>query len=122
MKGKKHIIFLIFIIALIARVGVFAFVNVDSYIEDSNKVKTLEKQIQQLKNENNWLTYKIKDASTDAFIEKHAREDLMLAKKGETVIYFNFNKPGNSKNINNVEESRNFFEKMFYKLLHLFQK
>ena len=122
MKNKKHLIFLILIVALLAKASVFAFVNIDSYIEDSKRVKTLENQIQQLKDENNWLTYQIKNASTDAFIEKHAREDLMLAKKGETVIYFNFNKPKNSENINNAKESRNFFQKMLYKLLHLFQK
>jgi cell division protein FtsB len=122
MKKKKNVIILIFAIALFIRAGVFAFVNVVSFMEDTGRVNKLEQQISELKDENNWFKYEIKDSSTDAFIEKKAREDLMLAKKGETVVYFKFNNPTAESNEKDKKEGGNFLEKMFNKLLHLFQK
>ena len=118
---SRNIILILLLFAILLKVGTFAFINVVSYIEDNKKIQLLQKELKELNNENDWLTYKIKYASSNAFIEKYAREKLMLAKKGETVVYFDFDDNTETK-ASAEKQSENFFKKMLDKLLHLFQK
>ncbi len=122
MRKKKNVIPAVFAVSLIIYLSVMAFVNLASYVQDTSRIDYLTKQIAHVSAENQRLKYEITDASTDAFVERKAREDLMLAKKGETVVYFKFDEPLGGEGNSSAEENKNFFEKTLDKLLHLFQK
>ncbi len=120
MKQKRNIVIKIFLFSLVFYLALINVIYFVSFIQDKNKLQNLESRINSLKVQNEYLSVEIKNEKTDNFIEKVARENLMLAKKGETVIYFNFantNKPANNKPTTN-----GFLEKTFVKVLHLFKK
>jgi cell division protein FtsB len=89
------------------------------YFKARSDVKTAEKEVVTLTQENKELNDKIKELNTAFTIEKIARESLCLAKPNETVIYFK-----NTETPTAVEETEksNFFQKALKNLLKLFQK
>jgi len=120
MKQKGNIIIKIFLFSLIFYLALINVIYFVSFIQDKNKLRNLESRINALKIQNEYLSVEIKNEKTDEFIEKVAREELMLAKKGETVIYFNFLNTNNNNAQNKITDS--FLQKTFAKVLHLFKK
>lgn len=89
------------------------------YFEARSKVKTAEKEVATLIQENKELNDKIKQLNTTFAIEKIARESLCLAKPNETVIYF---KDTQGSTAAEETENSNFFQRILKNLLKLFQK
>jgi len=118
MKQKRNTVIKIFLFSLIFYLILVNSIYFVSFMQDRDKLHNLKTRINTLETQNDYLSVEIKNEKTDKFIEKVAREKLMLAKKGETIIYFNF-----ADNIKQKENtSNNFLEKTFTKVLHLFKK
>ncbi len=118
MKKNKKLALKIFLISALFYLSVVDIVYISTYFNDKRDISELKTKLASIKSENAKLESQIKNSSNPAFIEKIAREKLMLAKKGETVIYF---KPESKPAKKETEtEKSNFFKKMLYKLLHLF--
>lgn len=119
MNRRGNIVIKVFLYSLIFYLVLINIIYFVSFIQDKNKLSNLESRINTLKVQNDYLSVEIKNEKTDEFIEKVAREELMLAKKGETVIYFNFSNTNNNAQ-NKMTES--FLQKTLAKVLHLFKK
>ncbi len=120
MKNNKHIALKIFLISALFYLSVVDIIYIATYFSDTKNIASLKEKLQTLQTENKRLDENIENSSNPQFIEKIAREKLMLAKKGETVIYFETT--GEKTNGKTVSKKSNFFKKILYKLLHLFQK
>ncbi len=96
-------------------------IYIATYFGDKKEIANLKMQLASVQSENKILKEKIKDSQTPAFIEKFARENFMLAKKGETVIYFAAKEKKNTVKPVTEEKNPGIFEKIWLKLLHLFQ-
>ncbi len=89
------------------------------YCEAHSQVKNTEKQIVVLEQENEKAKEEIRELQTQFMIEKFARENLGLAKNGETIIYFKNSLP----KVNETQQVKNnFFQKLIENLLKLFKK
>ena len=119
MNRKGSIVRKIFLFSLIFYLVLINLIYFVTFLQDKNKLSNLESRINALQVQNDYLSVEIKNEKTDDFIEKVAREKLMLAKKGETVIYFNF---GDANNGSKNKTTDSFLQKTFTKVLHLFQK
>jgi cell division protein FtsL len=89
------------------------------YFNTKQQAQELSTKIADLKNQNEQIQQEIQAATTQAFIEEKAREDLMLAKSGETIIYFKWDQPQQQTT---AAQNGNFIKKFFDSLLKLFQK
>lgn len=90
------------------------------YFSAKREYNNLSTEIGSLKAQNDEIKKEIQSVNTQEFIEKIAREDLMLAKNGETIVYFKWEKTQNSQGKNT--QSENFLKKFLDNLLKLFQK
>ena len=77
-------------------------------------------KVSELRAQNEQIKKEIQFVNTQEFIEKIARENLMLAKNGETIVYFKWDKNQNSQPVSS--QSENFLKKFFDNLLKLFKK
>jgi cell division protein FtsB len=121
MDRKGNVVMTIFLFSLIVYLILIDVIYFSSYIQNKNKLAQLENRVNAIKLQNDYLKVQIKNEKEDSFIEKVAREKLMLAKKGETVIYFNFNRNKQPIDSKQSTANENFFKKFFYKLLHHFK-
>jgi len=110
----------IFLIALIIYMSGELIFTVYYYISTKKESHDLTAKISDIKTQNDKIKKEIQFANTQEFIEKIARENLMLAKDGETIVYFKWDKKQNSQPVSN--QSENFLKKFFDNLLKLFQK
>jgi cell division protein FtsB len=110
----------IFLIALIIYMSGELIFTVYYYISTKKESHDLTAKISDIKTQNDKIKKEIQFANTQEFIEKIARENLMLAKDGETIVYFKWDKNQNSQPVSN--QSENFLKKFFDNLLKLFQK
>ena len=110
----------IFLIALIIYMSGELIFTVYYYISTKKESHDLTAKISDIKTQNDKIKKEIQLANTQEFIEKIARENLMLAKDGETIVYFKWDKNQNSQPVSN--QSENFLKKFFDNLLKLFQK
>ena len=118
---KKHInALLIFLIALLVYLSIEVAITAKYYINDKRSVAELQNKITTLKNENAALKNELANSSTEAFVEKEAREKLALAKKGETIVYFKWEETKEKEQNNKIK--KNFFENIWDSLLKLFKK
>jgi len=120
MKRQSINALLIFLISLLIYLSVEVVITTRYYLESKKAVIMLRNKVAELKTENTNLKNEIANSSSEAFIEKEARERLMLAKKGETIIYFTF-KPTEEKP-QTTKEKENFFKNILHNLLKLFGK
>lgn len=91
------------------------------YIDARSSLKNLEAKIAETTREIEELKSYIEYLKSEEFIEKYAREELMLAKEGETVIFFkNLETP--EETAEQPKEENSFFRLMLNKLLNLFKK
>jgi cell division protein FtsB len=98
------------LIYFLVETSIGSFYLVNTYISYKEK----QKELSELKAENDKLKDLVNEANTDDFIEKYARENLGLARPNETVIYF---KPNNE----NTQSSQNH-DNFIKSLLKLFKK
>ncbi len=110
----------IFLIALIIYMSGELIFTVYYYISTKKESYDLTAKISDIKTQNDKIKKEIQFANTQEFIEKIARENLMLAKDGETIVYFKWDKNQNSQPVSS--QSENFLKKFFDNLLKLFQK
>jgi cell division protein FtsB len=110
----------IFLIALIIYMSGELIFTVYYYISTKKESHDLTAKISDIKTQNDKIKKEIQLANTQEFIEKIARENLMLAKDGETIVYFKWDKNQNSQPVSSQRE--NFLKKFFDNLLKLFQK
>jgi cell division protein FtsB len=110
----------IFLIALIIYMSGELIFTVYYYISTKKESHNLTAKISDIKTQNDKIKKEIQLANTQEFIEKIARENLMLAKDGETIVYFKWDKNQNSQPVSS--QSENFLKKFFDNLLKLFQK
>lgn len=110
----------IFLIALIIYMSGELIFTVYYYISTKKESHDLTAKISDIKTQNDKIEKEIQFANTQEFIEKIARENLMLAKDGETIVYFKWDKNQNSQPVSS--QSENFLKKFFDNLLKLFQK
>lgn len=120
VEKKGLTAFRIFLIALIIYMSGELIFTVYYYISTKKESHDLTAKISDIKTQNDKIKKEIQFANTQEFIEKIARENLMLAKDGETIVYFKWDKNQNSQPVSN--QSENFLKKFFDNLLKLFQK
>ncbi len=116
---NKNLALKIFLFSALFYLSVVDVVYIATYFNDKKAIHMLKTKLQALQTQNRQLDEDIENSSNPEFIEKFARENLMLAKEGETVIYFK-EKEKNPLS-KHSEKKSNFFKKMLYKVLHLFQ-
>lgn len=119
MKKNRRLVLKIFLISVLFYLSVVDVIYISTYFSDKRDISELKTKLVAVKSENAKLESQIKNSSNPEFIEKIAREKLMLAKKGETIIYFRTDKKNSIKQ--NATKRSNFFENLLHKLLHLFQ-
>lgn len=119
---KKHSInaVTIFLIALIIYLSVEVIITTRYYLDNRKNVLDLQQTIEKLENENETLQNEVVICTEEKFIEKEAREKLMLAKKNETIVYFKWVESEEEPAVN--EETGDFFTNMWQNLLKLFRK
>ncbi|MGC8758129.1 MAG: FtsB family cell division protein [Caldisericaceae bacterium] len=89
------------------------------YFKARFALEAAEQEVNSLTLQNKQMEDQIKGLNSDFAIEKIAREDLCLAKPGETIVYF---KDTESAAPSESKSSTNFFQKVFENLLKLFKK
>lgn len=119
MKKNKPSVILILILILICYFSLEILITSYYYFQAKIKQNQLLNEIAKTESENESLAQKIKILNSEDYIEKYARENLMLAKEGETIILFKENEE--NKQASSEEES-NTVKKYLSKLLKLFQK
>jgi cell division protein FtsB len=110
----------IFLIALIIYMSGELIFTLHYYFNSTKESRELSIKVSELRAQNEQIKKEIQFANTQEFIEKIARENLMLAKDGETIVYFKWDKNQNSQLVSS--QSENFLKKFFANLLKLFQK
>ncbi|MCD6106936.1 MAG: septum formation initiator family protein [Caldisericaceae bacterium] len=120
MKKRSINAINIFLIALIIYLSVEAIITTRYYLNNRKNVLDLQQTIEKLENENEFLQNEIIICTEEEFVEKEAREKLMLAKENETIVYFKWLEGEEEPTVN--EETRDFFTDMWQKLLKLFRK
>ncbi len=121
MKKNRSLALKIFLVSVLFYLSVVDVIYVSTYFSDKRDISELKTKLVAVKSENAKLESQIKNSSNPAFIEKIAREKLMLAKKGETIVYFRTDKKNGTNIKRDAAKRSNFFEKLLHKLLHLFQ-
>ena len=110
----------ILLIALIVYMSGELIFTMYYYFSAKKEYRDLTTKTLELKAQNEQIKKEIQFANTQEFIEKAARENLMLAKNGETIIYFKWNE--DQKNQPEKSQNENFLKKFLDNLLKLFQK
>jgi len=110
----------IFLIALIIYMSGELIFTLHYYFNSTKESRELSIKVSELRAKNEQIKKEIQFANTQEFIEKIARENLMLAKDGETIVYFKWDKNQNSQPVSS--QSENFLKKFFDNLLKLFKK
>jgi cell division protein FtsB len=110
----------IFLIALIIYMSGELIFTLHYYFNSTKESRELSIKVSELRAQNEQIKKEIQFANTQEFIEKIARENLMLAKDEETIVYFKWDKNQNSQPVSS--QSENFLKKFFANLLKLFQK
>lgn len=118
---RRHIdALLIFLIVFFIFLSIKVAITAKYYINDERSVAELQNKVTTLKNKNIALKNELTNSSTEAFVEKEAREKLALAKKDETIVYFKWE--GTKEKKQNDKIKKNFFESIWNNLLKLFKK
>jgi cell division protein FtsL len=110
----------ILLIALIVYMSGELIFTMYYYFSAKKEYHDLTTKISELKAQNEQIKKEIQFANTQEFIEKAARENLMLAKNGETIVYFKWDE--DQKNQPDKSQNENFLKKFLDNLLKLFQK
>ena len=110
----------ILLIALIIYMSGELIFTLYYYFNSTKESRELSIKVSELRTQNEQIKKEIQFANTQECIEKAARENLMLAKNGETVVYFKWDEDQKTQLAEN--QSKNFLQKTFDKLLKLFQK
>ena len=120
MKKRSINAVTIFLIALIIYLSVEVIITTRYYLDNRKNVLDLQQTIEKLENENEILQNEVIICTEEEFVEKEAREKLMLAKENETIVYFEWAENKEEPTIN--EETGGFFTNMWQNLLKLFRK
>ncbi len=120
MKERSINAVTIFLIALIIYLSVEVIITTRYYLDNRKNVLDLQQTIEKLESENEALQNEVVICTEEEFVEKEAREKLMLAKKNETIVYFKWIENEEGPIING--ETGNFFTNMWQNLLKLFRK
>ena len=90
------------------------------YFSAKKTLRQTEIKIAETKEETEKLKQEINNLNSQYYIEKYARENLMLAKENETIIYF---KQEEEKQAASEEQPQSSgIKKLFQNLLKLFEK
>ncbi len=112
-------------ILLIVLVTYMAFQTIYTtvyYFDIKNEYADAEQKLAFLREENEKIKQEIALADQQEYIEKIARENLMLAKEGETVVYFKWISQEETKEESSQNSEKNFFKTLFDNFLELFKK
>ena len=84
----KHQLVTVLALIIMGYVGFLTLQIISRNYSLQQKVDNLDQEIQDLKNQNKELEYKIAYYDTDAFVEKEARAELNMQAPGEHVVIF----------------------------------
>lgn len=91
------------------------------YFSAKKTLRQTETKIAETKEETEKLKQEINNLNSQYYIEKYARENLMLAKENETIIYFK--QEEEEKQASSEEQPQSSgIKKLFQNLLKLFEK
>ncbi len=122
MKKKKISPMRILLIVLVTYMAFQTIYTTVYYFDIKNEYADAEQKLAFLREENEKIKQEIALADQQEYIEKIARENLMLAKEGETVVYFKWISQEETKEESSQNSEKNFFKTLFDNFLELFKK
>lgn len=122
MKKKKISPMRILLIVLVTYMAFQTIYTTVYYFDIKNEYANAEQKLAFLREENEKIKQEIALADQQEYIEKIARENLMLAKEGETVVYFKWISQEETKEESSQNSEKNFFKTLFDNFLELFKK
>lgn len=122
MKKKKISPMRILLIVLVTYMAFQTIYTTVYYFDIKNEYANAEQKLAFLREENEKIKQEIALADQQEYIEKIARENLMLAKEGETVVYFKWISQEETKEESSPNSEKNFFKTLFDNFLELFKK
>lgn len=122
MKKKKISPMRILLIVLVTYMAFQTIYATVYYFDIKNEYADAEQKLAFLREENEKIKQEIALADQQEYIEKIARENLMLAKEGETVVYFKWISQEETKEESSQNSEKNFFKTLFDNFLELFKK